>query len=576
MNKIFRYGCMTAFAVMLATSCNTEKFLKEEPLDFYTPGNALNTAADFQSATNYLHNRMRHILFGGINLDANFSLRYATDFAVNATDYNPPVKLNDYKNTMVPTFNVVEVIWQNVYTVISNANVIISRVPKAAALSEADRNSFKAQALFFRAWGYNMLANLYGGVPLITEEVTMPRTDYVRATRDEVYNLCRKDLTEALLYLKDIDAVKDGAVNKQAAYHLLTEVLISLKAYDDAINAATQVINHPALSLMTQRFGRRAAKPGDVYRDLFELNNQNRSSGNKEGIFVIQTDYLNPASPARDVIQWAIMPNLTNLRVMTSVNGAPPSSQPAVLAFNDQLAGRGIGWIRPTKYFLYDIWTDPNDIRNSEYNIVRDFIMDGVPKNSDAYGKWYVKDGFKARAANFADTIRSWYPVLKKATFSEGDFPIEVIQKDANGNPLKSPFAGQLLFNSSGDVYSKDAYLMRLAETYLLRAEAYIRKGDKPKAAEDINKIRARANAAPVAESDVTIDYLLDERLRELYVEELRMVTLCRMGLLYDRDKKYNEKSGLTIQPYHNLWPIPFSEIERNTGAVITQNPEYK
>ncbi len=576
MKKIFRYGCMTALAIMSAASCNTKEFLKEEPLDFYTPDNALKTSADFQSAVNYLHNRMRHILFGGINLDANFSLRYATDFAVNATDYNPPVKLNDYKNTMVPTFNVVEVIWQNVYTVISNANVVINRAPQATGLSEADRNLFKAQAQFFRAWGYNMLANLYGGVPIMTEEVTIPRTNYVRATRDEVYQLCRKDLTEAIVFLKNVETVKDGAVNKQAAQHLLTEVLISLKAYDEAIASATQVINHPALSLMTARFGRRSDKPGDVYRDLFELNNQNRTSGNKEGIFIIQTDYLNPASPARDVIQWAIMPNITNLRVNTSVNGAPPTSQPAMLGFNDQLAGRGIGWIRPTKHFLYTIWGDPNDIRNSEYNIVRDFRMDGVPVNSDAYGKWYVKDGFKAKATNFNDTIRNWYPILKKATFSEGDFPIEVVQKDANGNPIMSPFGGRMLFNASGDVYSKDAYLMRLAETYLLRAEAYIRKGDAGSAATDINKVRSRSNAADVNAGDVNMDYLLDERLRELYVEELRMVTLCRMGLLYDRDKKYNEKSGLTIETYHNLWPIPFSEIERNTDAKIDQNTGYK
>lgn len=73
----------------------------------------------------------------------------------------------------------------------------------------------------------------------------------------------------------------------------------------------------------------------------------------------------------------------------------------------------------------------------------------------------------------------------------------------------------------------------------------------------------------------MNLDFLLDERLRELYGEELRMVTLTRMGKLYDRDKKYNEKSGLTIEQYHNLWPIPFSEIERNINAKLEQNPGY-
>lgn len=70
----------------------------------------------------------------------------------------------------------------------------------------------------------------------------------------------------------------------------------------------------------------------------------------------------------------------------------------------------------------------------------------------------------------------------------------------------------------------EDTYFMRLAETYLDRAEAYIQLGDLQKAADDINTVRARAKAKPIAAQDVTIDYLLDERIRELYTEELREV----------------------------------------------------
>jgi hypothetical protein len=114
-----------------------------------------------------------------------------------------------------------------------------------------------------------------------------------------------------------------------------------------------------------------------------------------------------------------------------------------------------------------------------------------------------------------------------------------------------------------------------LAETYLLRAEAYILKGDKQKAADDLNVLRSRAKTFPVNPANVTIDFLLDERMRELSSEELRMLTLTRMGKLYERNVKYNEKSGVTIQPYHNLWPIPYSEIERNIYSKMEQNPGY-
>ncbi|MBO9638108.1 MAG: RagB/SusD family nutrient uptake outer membrane protein, partial [Siphonobacter aquaeclarae] len=192
---------------------------------------------------------------------------------------------------------------------------------------------------------------------------------------------------------------------------------------------------------------------------------------------------------------------------------------------------------------------------------------------SPDFGKWFVKDGYQAKVTNFADTIRNWFPILKKNTISAGDFPDAYFQKDASGNVLTSPLGGRLLINAS-DLF-RDGYLIRLPETYFLRAEAAILKGDNASAAADLNVVRARAKTFPVTAGDVSIDFLLDERMRELYGEEFRMVTLTRMGKLYDRVKKYNEKSGLSIESYHNLWPIPFSEINRNVSAKLEQNPGY-
>lgn len=569
MKKIAKYICLSL--LMATASCDEKEFLKEQPLDFYTPDNSLETNAQFELAVNYLHNRVRAIAFGGIDLDTYFALRYATDFAVNATDYNPAVKLNDYKNTMVPTYGPPQTLWTNIYQIISNANVVIARVPLSGKMSDADKKVFKAQALFFRAWSYNMLANLYGGVPLVLEETKEPRRDYVRATREAVYAQCKADLTESIASLNDIDKVKDGAVNKQVAQHVLSEVCISLKQYDEAIAAATQVINYPGVGLMTSRFGSHRDKAGDVYRDLFELGNQNRSSGNREGLYVIQNDYLNPASTQRDAMQWAIMPSMQSVTIKSAVDGKSVS---AIKGPNEKWSGRGVGWMRPTSFVLYTIWAGgKNDIRNSEFNVIRDFQIDGVPASSPDFGKWYVKDGYQAKTTNFADTIRNWFPILKKCTLSQGDFPDAYFQKDAAGNVLSSPLGGRLMINAS-DLF-RDNYLIRLPETYFLRAEAYLQKGDKASAAADLNVVRARAKTFPVTAAEVDIDFILDERMRELYAEEFRMVTLTRLGKLYDRARKYNEKAGLSIEQYHNLWPIPFSEINRNVYAKLEQNPGY-
>lgn len=549
-------------------SCEGDSLLEEKPLDFYTPDNSLETVSQFQSSLNFLYNKVRDLNYGlTIDLDAFFALRYATDFALNVTDYDPPAKLNDYKNTMTPTFSVPNNIWRSLYVIVTNANVVIGRSELSASLSETEKKDIQAQAYFFRAYAYNMLANLYGGVPLVLEEIQVPRRDFTRATRKEVYLQASQDLGSAIAGLGNVDEVGDGVLNKQVAQHLLSEVYISLEEYNLAISTATEVIDYPGLSLMTSRFGKRANLPGDVYRDLFDLNNQNRSSGNLEGLLVLQRDYQNPSSGSRFYSNaWSMLPDMLNLTI---------GSESAILAYNEKWSSRGVGWMRPTDHFLNTIWQNGgNDMRNSEFNILRDFQIDGVSPNSPAYGKWYVADGFAAQAQGVNNQKRNWFPIIKKLTASPGDFHQDFIRKDASGTPLESPFGGKLLENASENLHI-DIYLYRLAETYLLRAEAHIKNNDPGNAVNDINALRNRAGATAANAGEMDLDYILDERLRELYAEELRTVTLTRMGKHYDRTSRFNEKSGLTIEAYHNLWPIPFQEIERNIEAILDQNLGY-
>lgn len=558
------------FGIVAVLSSCSKSFLDEEPLSIYTPDNSLQTAIQYQQATNNLYNGVRNIYTGNINLDTYFGLYYATDFAYNATDYDPAAKLNAYKATMVPSYFIPQGVWTAYYKIITNANLIISQLNKSTQLSDADKNSFLGQALFFRAYSYNILANLFGGVPIELNELSAPRYDYTRASRDAVYQQCKKDLQQAISVLSDINQVPDGTVNKQIAKHVLTEVLISLKDYDGAITSASEVINFPGLSLMTGRFGRRANLPGDAYRDLFEYNNQNYSTGNHEGLLVMQTSLNNSASIG-DQTAWAIVPSLTGVRIVESVS----KTKTAILfnaKFVDSTSSNGVGWIRPTSHFFYEIWT-PGDIRNSPYNIVRDIRISGVPATSPDYGKWYVKDGYKDKVqpADFRDTIRNFYPVIRKASPSAGDFVSAA--GPAILTNVTNPFGGFLLNGASRLFMQK--YMARLAETYLLRAEAYLGKNEKQLASDDINVLRNRAQATPSSATEMNIDYILDERLRELYMEEFRAVTLTRLGLLYDRDKRFNPKSGLTIEAYHNLWPIPATEITQNTDAVLEQNKGY-
>ncbi|MQY79568.1 MAG: RagB/SusD family nutrient uptake outer membrane protein, partial [Bacteroidetes bacterium] len=121
--------------------------------------------------------------------------------------------------------------------------------------------------------------------------------------------------------------------------------------------------------------------------------------------------------------------------------------------------------------------------------------------------------------------------------------------------------------------YGDQPYL-RLAETYLLLAEAQMKLSKNAEAAEWINKIRRRANATEITAADVTLDFILDERSRELLTEEHRRYTLARTGTLISRTRLHNPLAS-GIQDFHVLWPIPQIIIDANTGKKIEQNLGY-
>lgn len=107
-------------------------------------------------------------------------------------------------------------------------NTIISRLPDSE-LTEEEQNSIAAEAKFFRALAYRYLVFLYGGVPLVVEEITSSKDDFVRASKEEVLEQIIADLEFAVNYLPDISKVADGRVSNVAANHLLSEIALAAK-----------------------------------------------------------------------------------------------------------------------------------------------------------------------------------------------------------------------------------------------------------------------------------------------------------------------------------------------------------
>ena len=121
----------------------------------------------------------------------------------------------------------------------------------------------------------------------------------------------------------------------------------------------------------------------------------------------------------------------------------------------------------------------------------------------------------------------------------------------------------------------KDYLYLRLGETYLLRAEAQLLLGQLNEAAESINVLRRRANANEITAGDVNIDFILDERSRELVTEEHRRYTLLRTGKWLERTRLYNARGGELVTERDRLFPIPQVVIDANLTQDMPNNPGY-
>ncbi len=568
-NSILPLGLVLAF---LFISCDEEEFLKTEPIDFYSPENSYVTAGNYEAAVMNLYDRVRTDFFSsdGRNDFPNAGIQ-GTDICYVHKDigFNTPME-----SVLLPTNDafVFGSLWQPAYRIIYDANVIIERAASDDnELTDAEKSLFIAEAKFFRGYMYKMLANLYGGVPIVLKETQEPNRNYNTSPRTEVYQQAASDLEDATQDLMTIDEAPDHRINTLAAYHILAEVYLSLERWQDAVDAASMVIDHSSTDLMTARFGSRANEKyliaeqwdTDVYWDLFRKGNQNRSSGNTEAIWVLQDEYNVPGSTSRGgpELERLFAPRIWQAKVQ-NLDGTTTTVVPEPNAYT---GGRSSGFTRPSYFFFETLWERSGynqDIRNSPANITRDFIIRNP--NSDYNGQWIFADNTPIAMSSLNDTTRNMYPWIGK-TSTPGDQPPEAFLE----NPIVE---GGLSFSHAA---FRDVYAIRLAETYLIRAEAYLGLTQLQNAADDINVVRARAQAPLIASGDVDIDYILDERARELYLEEFRVLTLTRLGMLVDRTRRLNPIVGDTYADHNDLWPIPFSEIEKNLEGNLTQNPDY-
>jgi hypothetical protein len=512
----------------LFSSCKKD-YLDEQPLSLYTPQTVLVDSLGFEAAMAGLQSVVREQYTRANEQGLLGAMQEGTDVAIPGQVQGVEVPYYNY-NLLNSQDQFAAVMWSWAYRTINNCNQIIAGAAAApSTLRQGYKNRISAEARFFRAYAYDFLATLYGDVPLIDTPVSSPRTDFTRTPLATVNDFIVSDLTTAIPNLFDANKAASGRITRGAAQHLLGQVYLRMNQPANAQTVLQSLISSNTYSLIRARYGVRASQPGDYFSDMFIVGNQRRNQGNTELIWGIEQQ-LNVPGATTDAQQRRMwVPGYYNIKGM-------------VIA--DSLGGRGIGRMRLSNWVDYQLYpANTNaDMRNSKYNLHRKFYYNDASQTA-LYGK---------RVTGLVGTDTIFYITPYTTKWNQY-------------NPADAFGYGTI----------KDLPMMRLGESYLLLAEAQFKQGNTTGAATSINVLRTRAQAAQVSASQIDLNFILDERVRELIGEEQRRLTLVRTGTLVDRATRLNGASiqGLTSQKA--LLPIPQSTIDLNVNGNLTQNPGY-
>lgn len=640
-NRICKGVAILAGAAIL-TGC-TDDFLKPDPLSFYEPETTFNTESGLQSVLAMCD---RHLRLYWTNYEANnISVPIATEYlfseiglygksdAVGGTYGNFAAQLTPTSGSANGDDNRISYFWDQQYSGIKYANTIISFIDNVSGLSETTKNEYLGRAYFHRSFRYLSLVFQFGDIPLVTKILEVPKRNYSSTKKETILDMITKDMEKAVEWVPEqADTKYIGMVNKGACRHLLIKCYLATGQFDKAEQQADVLIDQSGYSLMTEPFGQNvlSGEPEtwnitrnviwDLHRPENKLANTNKEviMGMPNNTLESHTDFLTmrifgPMWSDGNLITPDGKKAIDNY---ARNNGNYRKNEDYVRAF-----GRGIATMRLSYFAQHPLWMvngveDTEDLRHNSTigNWVNMEDMKYNNKASSYYGKnimlYADEDIYNDKGEVTTpkgkllcnDTIRDWF-----------DFPLyKIYLKDE----VAEANTGANQFNGASKGSNANWYLYRLAETYLLRAEAKYYQGKD--ATSDVNEVRRRAKCSELYTS-VTIGDIVNERARELFLEEWRNMELTRIsyclalsgkpdewGNTYSKDNwdkqegtdenggsywyqriihysLYNKgditSNGRTLKYYMDkrnvYWPIPNGAITANNRGQLAQNYGY-
>jgi len=536
---------------ILVSTPSCEDFLEEKVISLI--GNEyIATAQGFQDASNAMYQGLRK--FYGSELGMTMT-EMGTDTYTNGADGSYKY-YNQYTSQLDPRDNWITVLWTELYKSINTANAVIERGASITGIPAATVTLRVAEAKALRAHYYFVLTQFMGGVDLRLTETVGPETSITRASEEQMYTQIIKDLEEALKDLPSSSA-QWGRYTKLAVENLLAKVHLT-RAYRPFGSAADFTKAETYGKNVINNYGKKLLPD---YGQLWTLGNDEHS----EAIFSVQYSY--------DLLSSGGDGNRFHLYYLMEYDTQPGMSR--VLE-----VGRPWKRLRPTNYTYNEVMVNRSVDSRYDKSFVKVFLAtkagtfntsldQSKPKITVKVGDTCIfMPGYEMDAAERATKP---YQVFTPSMYQERHFG------------CLSKFLDPKRASINEEKGGRDFMVSRLADTYLMVAEALIKQNKNSDAVPFINAVRQRAafpgkqNEMSITAAQVNMNLIYDERARELLGEMHRWFDLKRWGNLIERVKKYNLEGKDGIKDIHTYRPIPQIQIDRVEGgnASFPQNPGY-